>query len=136
MTLWNVKRVTTKGAKNGQKHGAKPDIIKTAQKKAKNQCGAKPDIFKIAEKIPFNTNEGIQRCMTFRSADVVKPLISMQKVVRTGKNYPLKYVENHRSTVTDMQFDDGGQVTIGGAQTGKTTLINGVTFQQPDCCQR
>ena len=34
--------------------------------------------------IPFNTNEGVQRCMTFRSANVVKPLISMQKVVRAG----------------------------------------------------
>ena len=34
--------------------------------------------------IPFKTNEGIQRCITFRSAKVVKPLISMQKVVRAG----------------------------------------------------
>ena len=34
--------------------------------------------------IPFKTNEGIQRCITFRSANVVKPLISMQKVVRAG----------------------------------------------------
>ena len=34
--------------------------------------------------IPFKTNEGIQRCITFRSASVVKPLISMQKVVRAG----------------------------------------------------
>ena len=30
--------------------------------------------------IPFKTNEGIQRCITFRSANVVKPIISMQKV--------------------------------------------------------
>ena len=29
--------------------------------------------------MPFKTNEGIQRCITFRSADVVKPVISMQK---------------------------------------------------------
>ena len=28
--------------------------------------------------IPFKTNEGIQRCITFRSANVVKPLISMK----------------------------------------------------------
>ena len=34
--------------------------------------------------IPFKTNVGIQRCITFRSANVVKPLISMQKVVRAG----------------------------------------------------
>ena len=32
--------------------------------------------------IPFKTNEGVQRCVTFRSANVVKPSISMQKVVR------------------------------------------------------
>ena len=36
------------------------------------------------KRIPFKTNEGIQRCITFRSANVVKPLISMQKVVRAG----------------------------------------------------
>ena len=29
--------------------------------------------------IPFKTNEGVQRCITFGSAKVVKPLISMQK---------------------------------------------------------
>ena len=34
--------------------------------------------------IPFKTNEGIQRCITLRSANVVKPIISMQKVVRAG----------------------------------------------------
>ena len=34
--------------------------------------------------IPFQTDEGVQRCITFRSASVVKPLISMQKVVRAG----------------------------------------------------
>ena len=34
--------------------------------------------------IPFKTNEEIHRCMTFRSASLVKPLISMQKVGRAG----------------------------------------------------
>ena len=34
--------------------------------------------------MPFKTNEGIQRCMTFRSASVVKPIISMLNVVRGG----------------------------------------------------
>ena len=33
---------------------------------------------------PFKTNEGVQMCLTFRSANVVKPIISMQKVVRAG----------------------------------------------------
>ena len=36
------------------------------------------------KKIPFKTNEGIQRCIAFKSASVVKPPISMQKVVRAG----------------------------------------------------
>ena len=34
--------------------------------------------------IPFKTNERVQRCMTFMSANVVKRIISMQKVVRVG----------------------------------------------------
>ena len=34
--------------------------------------------------IPLKTNEGVQRCITFRSASVVKPLFSMQKVVQAG----------------------------------------------------
>ena len=34
--------------------------------------------------IPFKTNEGVQRCITSRSANVVKPLISLQNVVRDG----------------------------------------------------
>ena len=39
----------------------------------------------VGEKtIPIKTNEGIQRCITFRSASVVTPLISMQKVVQAG----------------------------------------------------
>ena len=33
--------------------------------------------------IPFKTKEGVQRCMTFRSASVVKHFVLMQKVVRT-----------------------------------------------------
>ena len=36
----------------------------------------------VEKTIPLKTNEGIQRCITFRSANVVKPTFSMQKVVR------------------------------------------------------
>ena len=36
------------------------------------------------KKIPFNTNEGIEKCITLRSKSVVKPRISMHKVVRAG----------------------------------------------------
>ena len=42
-----------------------------------------------AKRIPFKTNEGVQRCITFRSAKVVKPLISMQKVVQVGNTVVL-----------------------------------------------
>ena len=38
----------------------------------------------VEKNIPFETNEGIQRCITYRSARVVKRIISMQKVVRAG----------------------------------------------------
>ena len=34
--------------------------------------------------VPYKTNEGIQRCITFRSASVVKTLISMLEAVRVG----------------------------------------------------
>ena len=34
--------------------------------------------------IPCKTNVGFQRCITIRSASDVKPLISIQKVVRAG----------------------------------------------------
>ena len=34
--------------------------------------------------IPFKRPEEIQRCITFRSASVVKPPISIQNVVRAG----------------------------------------------------
>ena len=45
--------------------------------------------------IPFKTNEGVQRCMTFRSANVVKPHISMQKVVRAGNTVVLDEKNPH-----------------------------------------
>ena len=34
--------------------------------------------------VPVKTTEGTQRCITFRSASVVKLLISKQEVVRAG----------------------------------------------------
>ena len=40
-------------------------------------------------KIPFKTSERIQMCITFRSANNVKHLISMQKVVRAGNTVVL-----------------------------------------------
>ena len=53
----------------------------------------------------------------------------------------LKHVWRHRDAVKniqiDMQFDDGGQVRIGGAQNEKgDASINWMTLQQPHCCQR
>ena len=41
----------------------------------------------VGEKtIPSSTNERLKRCMTFRSAGVAKPFISMQKVARARKH--------------------------------------------------
>ena len=61
---------------------------------------------------PFKTNEGIQRCITFRSANVVKPLISMQKVVRAGNIVVLDemnpHIRNTRDgTVIKLDVSDG-----------------------------
>ena len=39
---------------------------------------------------PFKSVEGVHRCMQFRSASVVKPLISMRKVVQAGNVVVLK----------------------------------------------
>ena len=51
--------------------------------------------------IPFKTNEGVQRCITFRSANVVKPLISMQKVVRAGNIVVLDEKNPHIRNIRD-----------------------------------
>ena len=56
----------------------------------------------LGEKIiPFKTNEGIQRCITFRSANVVKPLISMQKVVRAANVVVLVEKNPHIRNIRD-----------------------------------
>ena len=62
--------------------------------------------------IPFKTNEEIQRCITFRSANVVKPLISMQKVVRAGNVVVLDeknpHIRNTRDgTVIKLDVNNG-----------------------------
>ena len=62
--------------------------------------------------IPFKTNEGIRRCITFRSANVVKPLISMQKVVRVGNVVVLDeknpHIRNTRDgTIIKLDVNNG-----------------------------
>ena len=62
--------------------------------------------------IPCKTNEWIQRCITFRSANVVKPLISMQKVVRAGNIVVLDeknpHIRNTRDgTVIKLDVNNG-----------------------------
>ena len=57
-------------------------------------------------------NERIQRCITFRSANVVKPLISMQKVVRAGNVVVLDernpHIRNTRDgTVIKLDVNNG-----------------------------
>ena len=51
--------------------------------------------------IPFKTNEGVQRCITFRSANVVKPLIFMQKVVQAGNAVVLDEKNPHIGNTCD-----------------------------------
>ena len=59
-------------------------------------------IKELGEKtIPFKTNEGIQRCITFRSANVIKPLISMQKVVRARNTVVLDEKNPHIRNIRD-----------------------------------
>ena len=67
----------------------------------------------LSEKsIQFKTNEGFQRCITFRSANVVKPLISLQKVVRAGNTVVLDernpHIRNTRDgTVIKLDVNNG-----------------------------
>ena len=51
--------------------------------------------------IPFKTNEGIQRCITLRSANVVKPIVSVQKVVQAGNNVVLDDKNQHIRNIRD-----------------------------------
>ena len=53
------------------------------------------------KRIRFKTNEGVQRCITFRSANVVKPLISMQKVVQAGNTFVLDGKNPHIRNTRD-----------------------------------
>ena len=48
-----------------------------------------------AKRIPFKTNQGVKSCITFRSANVVKPLISMQNVVQAGNTVVLDEKNPH-----------------------------------------
>ena len=60
----------------------------------------------------LETNEGVQSCITFRSANVVKPLTSMQKVVRAGNIVVLDeknpHIRNTRDgTVIKLDVNNG-----------------------------
>ena len=87
------------------------NLSKTSPKKFVAANGEQ--IKDLGEKnIPFKTNEGIQRCITFRSANVVKPLISMQKVVRAGNVVVLDeknpHIRNTRDgTVIKLDVNNG-----------------------------
>ena len=58
-------------------------------------------LLSVEKSNPFKTNEGVQRCITFRSAIVVKPLISMLKVVRAGNNVVLDEQNPHIRNTRD-----------------------------------
>ena len=56
----------------------------------------------VGEKtFPSNTNERLTRCMTFRSAGVAKPFISMQKVARAGNIVVLDEQNSHIRRIRD-----------------------------------
>ena len=68
--------------------------------------------------IPFKTHEGVQSFKTFRSATVVKPLISMQKVVQAGNAVVLDeknpHIRNTRDgTVIKLDVNNGVYVHNG-----------------------
>ena len=66
--------------------------------------------------IPFKTNEGIQYCITFRSASVVKPLISTPKLVRAGNIVVLDEQNPHNRNVrvgTLIKLDEQRSVQDG-----------------------
>ena len=68
------------------------------------------------KRIPLKTNEGIQRCITFRSASVVKPLMSMQKVVRAGNVVVLDernpHIRSIRDRTTTKLDENSGVYTV------------------------
>ena len=65
-------------------------------------AGSGEHIRDLGEKnIPIRTNEGFQRCITFRGASVVEPLISMQKVVRARNTVVLDEKNTHIRNVRD-----------------------------------
>ena len=80
---------------------------------AKNFVAANGDRIKdLGEKtIPFKSLEGVHTCIKFRSANVVKPLISMRKVVQAGsvvvldeKNPYIRY--NRDGTVIQLDVNN------------------------------
>ena len=62
--------------------------------------------------IPFKSVEGVHRCIKFRSASVLKPLISMRKVVQAGNVVVLDeknpHIRNNRDgTVIKLDVNNG-----------------------------
>ena len=62
--------------------------------------------------IPLKSVEGVRRCMKLRSANVVKPLITMRKVVQAGSVVVLDeknpYIRNTRDdTVIKLDVNSG-----------------------------
>ena len=51
--------------------------------------------------VPIRTNEGIQRCITFRGASVVKPFVSIQKVVPARNIFVLDEKNTHIRNIRD-----------------------------------
>ena len=87
-----------------------------------------------AKRIPFKTNEGVQRCITCRSANVVKPFISMQKVVQAGNTVVLDeknpHIRNTRDgTVIKLDVNNGVYTMDMWICLDETSLV----FSWQDC---
>ena len=57
--------------------------------------------------IPCKSVEGVHRCIKFRSASVVKPLISMRKVVQAGNVVVLDEEKSAHSKTPEMAQSPG-----------------------------
>ena len=81
--------------------------------KKESRCSNWSKIADLGEKaIPFKSVEGVRRCINFRSASVVKPLISMREVVQGGNVVVLDeknpHIRNNRDgTVIKLDVNNG-----------------------------
>ena len=74
--------------------------------------------------VPSTTNQGIHRCGTLRRGNVVKPLISMQKVVRAGNIAVLDARNPHVTLDMWTSFVKTAPIFSGQGQWGGQTAVD------------